>query len=88
MAANDHRGALAVWSSIETAVRVFFKEPNPMPIKYWLWRQGLIESPECRLPLTGVSERLAREIENLVPDELGAQVTRRRPELLEDRAAI
>jgi 4-hydroxy-tetrahydrodipicolinate synthase len=64
-AANDHQGARACWSSIEPAVRVFFREPNPMPIKHWLWRRGLIESPECRLPLTGASEALAREIDAL-----------------------
>ena len=65
MAANDHQAARRVWSSIEPAVRLFFKEPNPMPIKHWLWRRGLIESPECRLPLTRVSEGMAREIEKL-----------------------
>jgi 4-hydroxy-tetrahydrodipicolinate synthase len=52
MAANDHRGALAVWSSIEPMVRMLFREPNPMPLKHWLWREGFIDSPECRLPLT------------------------------------
>ena len=30
---------------------VLFREPNPMPIKYCLWRHGLLRSPECRLPL-------------------------------------
>jgi 4-hydroxy-tetrahydrodipicolinate synthase len=65
MAANDHRGAHAIWSSIEPAVRVFFKEPNPMPIKHWLWRRGLIDSAECRLPLTKVSGEVAQEINAL-----------------------
>ncbi len=88
MVANDHGGALGVWSSIEAAVRAFFREPNPMPIKHWLWRQGLIESPECRLPLTRVSERLGKEIEALVPEQAGARVTRCRPESVENRPAI
>ena len=65
MAANDLRGAWVIWSEIEPAVRVMFKESNPMPLKYWLWRQGLISSPECRLPLTQVSPSLAREIDLL-----------------------
>lgn len=30
-----------------------------MPIKHCLWRQGLIASPECRLPLTRISRKLA-----------------------------
>jgi len=36
---------------------------EPEPIKHCLWRQGLIGSPECRLPLTRVSEALAAELE-------------------------
>jgi len=63
MAANDHQGARKAWSRVEPLVPLLFKEPNPMPIKHCLWRQGLIGSPECRLPLTRVSEALAAELE-------------------------
>jgi len=55
MRANDHRGALAAWARVEPIVPRLFAEPNPMPVKHWLWRQGLLASPECRLPLTRVS---------------------------------
>ena len=34
-----------------------------MPIKHCLWRQGLIGSPECRLPLTRVSDALGGELD-------------------------
>jgi 4-hydroxy-tetrahydrodipicolinate synthase len=34
-----------------------------MPIKRCLWRQGLIASPECRLPLTRVSRALADDLD-------------------------
>jgi 4-hydroxy-tetrahydrodipicolinate synthase len=34
-----------------------------MPIKHCLWRQGLIQSPEGRLPLTRITEALARELD-------------------------
>jgi len=44
-------------------VPLLFREANPMPIKYCLWRQGLIASPECRLPLTRVSRELAGELD-------------------------
>ena len=64
MAANDHHGARAVWSRLETLVPLLFREANPMPIKYCLWRQGLISSPECRLPLTRVSKGLAGELDH------------------------
>ena len=63
MAANDHQGARKAWSRLEPLVPLLFKEPNPMPIKHCLWRQGLIGSPECRLPLTRVSAALAAELE-------------------------
>ena len=63
MAANDHRAARAVWSRLETLVPLLFKEANPMPIKYCLWKLGLISSPECRLPLTRISRELAGELD-------------------------
>jgi 4-hydroxy-tetrahydrodipicolinate synthase len=66
MTANDHRGALAVWSRLETLVPLLFKEANPMPIKHCLWRQGLIASPECRLPLTRITHELADDLDRAV----------------------
>ena len=66
MTANDHRGARAAWSGLEPVIPLLFQEPNPMPIKRCLWRQGLIRSAECRLPLTRVSEHLGRELDRVV----------------------
>ncbi len=63
MLANDHRGAHRIWSQLEPLVPLLFREANPMPIKYCLWRQGLIRSPECRLPLTRISSQLAAELD-------------------------
>jgi len=63
MLANDHRGAHRLWSKLEALVPLLFREANPMPIKYCLWRQGLLRSPECRLPLTRVSPELAGELD-------------------------
>ena len=65
MADNDHRAARAVWARLEPLVPLLFREPNPMPIKHWLWRQGLIRSAECRLPLTQVSAALGRELDRV-----------------------
>jgi 4-hydroxy-tetrahydrodipicolinate synthase len=45
---------------------LLFREANPMPIKHCLWRQGLIRSPECRLPLTRVSSALAAELDRAI----------------------
>jgi 4-hydroxy-tetrahydrodipicolinate synthase len=63
MMANDHQGARAIWARLETLVPLLFKEANPMPIKHCVWRQGLIASPECRLPLTRISRELADELD-------------------------
>jgi 4-hydroxy-tetrahydrodipicolinate synthase len=43
-----------------------------MPIKYLLWRQGLIASPECRLPLTRISDALARRLDTATAERLAA----------------
>jgi 4-hydroxy-tetrahydrodipicolinate synthase len=67
MVANDHQGALKAWSRLEPMVPLLFKEPNPVPIKHCLWRQGLIASAECRLPLTRVSDTLAKDLDRLIP---------------------
>ncbi len=62
-ATNDVSGARAAWASLASLVPMLFGEANPMPIKYCLWRQGLIASPECRLPLTKISDGLARRLD-------------------------
>lgn len=71
-AANDLAGARAAWAPLAGFVPLLFAEANPMPIKYLLWRQGLIASPECRLPLTRISDSLARRLDAVVPDRLAA----------------
>ncbi len=62
MAVNE-TGALAAWRHLCDLPRLLWAEPTPAPIKYWLWRAGLIDSPEMRLPMTPVSDGLAAGIE-------------------------
>ncbi|KGM33755.1 4-hydroxy-tetrahydrodipicolinate synthase family protein [Inquilinus limosus] len=68
--AGDQPGALAAWRDLSELPRLLFAEPSPAPIKHWLWRTRLIDSPEVRLPMTRVSDALAarldREIERRV----------------------
>ncbi len=52
--------------SLADLPRLLFAEPSPAPIKHWLWRAGLIDSPEVRLPMTGVSDVLAARIDREV----------------------
>ena len=63
MAAGDRDAASAHWQSVEELTRVLFAEPSPAPIKYWLWRSGLIDSAEVRLPMTEVSAELAARLD-------------------------
>lgn len=63
MRAGDNAAALRVWRDLIDLVRLLFAEPNPAPIKHWLWRQGLLASPELRLPMTGVSAALAARLD-------------------------
>ena len=69
---NDLAGARTAWAPLAAFVPLLFAEANPMPIKYLLWRQGLIASPECRLPLTRISDGLARRLDTSLVDRLAA----------------
>ena len=64
--AGDQPGALAQWQALAEIPPLLFAEPSPAPIKHWLWRIGLVDSPELRLPMTGVSAALARRIDQAV----------------------
>jgi 4-hydroxy-tetrahydrodipicolinate synthase len=68
---GDREAALARWECICDLTRLLFAEPSPAPAKYWLWRSGLIDSAEVRLPTVEVSEQLAarldKEIEQRCP---------------------
>jgi len=59
---NQH-AALMRWRKLVEVARLLFVEPSPAPIKHWLWRSGLIDSPQVRLPMTEVSEGLAARID-------------------------
>ena len=59
---GDQQGALRAWRALVDLPRLLFAEPSPAPIKHWLWRTGLIDSPEVRLPMMQVSDALAARI--------------------------
>ena len=79
--AGERERALEVWRELADIVALLFAEPSPAPIKHWLWREGLIASPELRLPMTGVSAALAARIDRRVawPRAGGGQGARRAP---------
>jgi 4-hydroxy-tetrahydrodipicolinate synthase len=63
--------ALRAWHDLVDLARLLFAEPNPAPIKHWLWRAGLIDSPELRLPMMQVSDALAARIANEMARRMG-----------------
>jgi 4-hydroxy-tetrahydrodipicolinate synthase len=71
MMRDDHAGALAAWRALVDLPRLLFAEPSPAPIKHWLWRTGLIDSAEVRLPMTTVSEALAARIDKEIERRRG-----------------
>lgn len=62
-AENDLQGARRLWLPLQKLLSLLFQEANPMPLKYCLWRDGLIESPECRLPLNRASTALRHALD-------------------------
>lgn len=64
--AGERAGALARWGELVLLARLLFAEPSPAPIKHWLWRAGLIASPELRLPMTGITPELAGRLDRLL----------------------
>jgi 4-hydroxy-tetrahydrodipicolinate synthase len=68
---GDRDAAQARWDSISNLTELLFAEPSPAPAKYWLWRTGLIDSAEVRLPMVEVSAPLAARLD--------AEIDRRRP---------
>jgi 4-hydroxy-tetrahydrodipicolinate synthase len=64
--AGDRECSLRLWTPLADIVALLFAEPSPAPIKHWLWRRGLIPSPELRLPLTPVSATLAGQLDRMI----------------------
>jgi 4-hydroxy-tetrahydrodipicolinate synthase len=66
MLAGDQLRASAQWRQLADIPRLLFSEPSPAPLKYWLWRAGLIDSPELRLPMTPITDDLAGQLDRRI----------------------
>ncbi|HMA64855.1 MAG TPA: dihydrodipicolinate synthase family protein, partial [Chitinispirillaceae bacterium] len=60
---NNHTAALEIWKKIHPVIQLLFAEPNPSPIKYCLYKLGLIQSSETRLPLVEITPELERKLD-------------------------
>ena len=63
---NDYKSALSIWKNLSRFIPKLFKEPNPAPIKYLLYKEGLIDSGEVRLPLVEISNELRNELSEIL----------------------
>lgn len=61
---NDYQDALKKWNKIYNLIPLLFQEPNPGPLKYCLYKIGLINSSELRLPLISISQELKEELDS------------------------
>ena len=73
LVAGRSEEALRDWHDLVDLARLLFAEPNPAPIKHWLWRAGLVDSAEVRLPMIEVSDALAARISNEMARRTGAR---------------
>jgi 4-hydroxy-tetrahydrodipicolinate synthase len=60
---GDYKTALALQDRLMALHDALFVETNPGPVKYAAFRLGLIDSPECRLPLAPISEASKKAVD-------------------------
>ncbi|NLZ49659.1 MAG: 4-hydroxy-tetrahydrodipicolinate synthase [Clostridiales bacterium] len=63
---NNHKLALENWKKLYPIIPLLFHEPNPAPIKYCLFKLGLIKSSQVRLPLTDISDNLKASLDKVL----------------------
>lgn len=73
--ADAARAARESWDRLSSWIPLLFGEPNPAPVKVWLADQGLVRSPECRLPLSTVSPQLREELRRRLPPDTAVRPT-------------
>lgn len=61
--AGNFKRALELQDVLMPLHDALFVETNPAPVKYAVWRLGLIESPECRLPLAPLMDSTKKTVD-------------------------
>ena len=62
-AASDYKKALVLHDQLMPLHDALFIETNPAPVKYAAWRLGLVDSPDCRLPLAPLMESTKKAVD-------------------------
>ncbi len=63
---NDGDKAQASFKKYKTLIDAMYVEANPIPLKWMLYKKGLIRSPDLRLPLCALDEKYHVESLNLM----------------------
>lgn len=63
---GNYQRALELHLYLYPLFKILFIETNPVPAKEALYLMGMIESPEVRLPLTGLSENSFQQLKTLL----------------------
>lgn len=60
---GNWKRALEIQDMLMPLHDALFVETNPAPVKYAAWRLGVIESPDCRLPMAPVTEATKKTVD-------------------------
>lgn len=63
---NDHQRAFQKWTKLADRIPLLFEEPNPAPIKYCLFKAGLLKDSSVRQPLVEITDGLKRKLDQLL----------------------
>jgi 4-hydroxy-tetrahydrodipicolinate synthase len=63
---GDWKTALELQDRLMPLHDVLFVETNPAPVKYAAWRLGIINSPDCRLPLAPLADATKKAIDDVL----------------------
>jgi 4-hydroxy-tetrahydrodipicolinate synthase len=61
---GDWKTALDLHDKLMPLHDALFVETNPAPVKYAAWRLGIVNSPECRLPLAPLTEPTKKAVDD------------------------
>ena len=65
---GDWDSARETQFKILPTIRMLFRDTNPIPVKYCVFKAGLIENPTVRLPLMEPEPKLKEELDRLVSE--------------------
>jgi 4-hydroxy-tetrahydrodipicolinate synthase len=66
VAANDLKSARKLHFDLLALNEAIFLDTNPIPLKYMMWRIGLLEHPEVRLPLASATSEQQEKLDGVL----------------------